>query len=54
MNSVTDTANDLSDAVLDRMPSGGFGKGIAWVLGLYLLAPMIKRELEAYESRGDS
>ncbi len=39
------------DAVLDFSDSMIFAMALANVLGLYLLAPVVKRELEAYWSR---
>jgi hypothetical protein len=41
MDSVTDTATRWRDALLDRLPYGGLGKGLALVLGLYLLIAVL-------------
>lgn len=35
------SATDLRDEVLDRMPSGGFGKALAAILGVYLLLALL-------------
>ena len=41
MDSVTDTLNRWRNALLDRLPYGGLGKGLALVLGLYLLITLL-------------